>query len=203
MTSVLEASGQPLAFDQRPAELVVHLSRPFRFGEEPFFKTISHFLHHYAFDVVDTADFIRSVKTVTGQNLDWFFDQWLFKPGHPVFEVRSEWDEEAKAVRLQVKQVQDFSRGVPVFRVPIVIKLVTARATERRQIWVDKKEETFELPVAEKPLLVRFDSDNVLIKEVTFARGLGELIFQLKNDDVLGRMDAASALVALAAMCGQ
>ncbi len=110
--------------------------------------------------------------------------------------MRSKWDEEAKAVRLQVKQVQDFSRGVPVFRVPIVIKLVTARATERRQIWVDKKEETFELPFAEKPLLVRFDNDNVLIKEVTFARGLGELIFQLKNDDVLGRMDAASALVA-------
>lgn len=36
-------------------------------GDESFFKILSHFLHRYAFDAVDTSDFIRSVKTVTGQ----------------------------------------------------------------------------------------------------------------------------------------
>jgi len=183
------------AHSYQKAACVIHMLRSL-VGEEPFFKIISHFLHNYAFDVVDTGDFIRSVKTVTGQNLDWFFDQWLFMPGHPVFEVRSEWDEEAKVVRLQVRQVQDFSRGVPVFRVPVSIKLVTARTTEIRKIWVERQEETFEFPLTQKPLLVRFDSDNVLIKEITFPREVDELIFQLKNDDVIGRMDAASVLVA-------
>ncbi len=172
---------------------VIHMLRSI-LGDEPFFETLRRFLHRYAFDAVDTADFIRSVKTVTGRNLDWFFDQWLFKPGHPVFEVKSDWDPAAKTVRLRVAQVQDFARGVPVFRAPVAVKLVTAAGTDIRTIWVEKREETFELPLEERPLLVRFDADNVLIKEITFPKERDELLFQLKNDDVIGRMGAAAAL---------
>jgi aminopeptidase N len=174
---------------------VLHMLRAL-VGDEPFFKTLSHFLHRYAFDAVDTADFIRSVKTVTGRNLDWFFDQWLFKPGHPVFEVGSEWDPVSKLVRLKVAQVQDFSRGVPVFRVPVSVKLVTPGKTDMRRIWIERKEETFELSLEEKPLLVRFDADNVLIMEIAFPKEHEELLFQLGRDDVIGRMDAAAALPA-------
>jgi aminopeptidase N len=175
--------------------LVLHMLRSL-LGDEPFFRTLSHFLHSHAFDVVDTADFIRSVKTVTGRNLDWFFDQWLFKPGHPVFEVGYEWDPAARVVRLRVAQVQDLSKGVPLFRVPVSVRLVTARGTETREIWVEKREETFELPLSERPLLVRFDGDNVLLKEFSFPKGIDELLFQLKHDDAVGRMDAAAALAA-------
>ena len=175
--------------------LVLHMLRSL-VGDEPFFKTLSHFLHRYAFDAVDTADFIRSVKTVTGRNLDWFFDQWLYKPGHPVFEVKSEWDAAGKAVRLEVSQAQDFSRGVPVFRVPVSIRIVTPGKTDIRKVWIDERRETFEFPLEEKPLLVRFDEDNALIKEITFPRERDELIFQLGHDDVIGRMDAASGLLA-------
>ena len=98
--------------------LVLHMLRQ-QLGDAAFFDTLKHFLHRYAFEPVDTGDVIRSVKTVTGQNLDWFFDQWLFKPGHPVFDVRSEWDPARKVVVLTVAQVQDFARGIPVFRVPV------------------------------------------------------------------------------------
>jgi len=174
---------------------VLHMLRAL-VGDEPFFKTLSHFLHRYAFDAVDTADFIRSVKTVTGQNLDWFFDQWLYKPGHPVFEVGSEWDPVSKLVRLKVAQVQDLSRGVPVFRVPVSVKLVTPGKTDIRRIWIERKEETFELPLEENPLLVRFDADNVLIMEIAFPKEHEDLLFQLRHDDVIGRMDAAAALPA-------
>ena len=174
---------------------VLHMLRAL-VGDEPFFKTLSHFLHRYAFDAVDTADFIRSVKTVTGQNLDWFFDQWLYKPGHPVFKVGSEWDPVSKLVRLKVAQVQDLSRGVPVFRVPVSVKLVTPGKTDIRRIWIERKEETFDLPLEEDPSLVRFDADNVLIMEIAFPKEHEELLFQLRHDDVIGRMDAASALPA-------
>jgi aminopeptidase N len=173
--------------------LVLHMLRAI-LGDEIFFKTLSHFLHRYAFDAVDTADFIRSVKTVTGQNLDWFFDQWLFKPGHPVFDIRSEWDAVRKVVRLKVTQVQDFAKGVPVFRAPVTVKVVAAGASETHRVWIREREETFEFPAETKPLLVRFDADNELIKEVTFPKETAELLYQLKNDDVIGRMTAAGEL---------
>ena len=177
---------------------VLHMLRSL-VGDEPFFGTLRHFLHRYAFDSVDTADFIRSVKTVTGQNLDWFFDQWLYKPGHPVFEVASEWDAAGKVVRLKVAQVQDFSKGVPVFRVPVSIKLVSPGKTEIHEVWIDEREETFELRSETRPLLVRFDEDNVLLMEIAFPKERDELLFQLGHDDVIGRMDAAAALQAFEA----
>jgi aminopeptidase N len=166
-------------------------------GDEIFFKTLSQFLHRYAFDAVDTADFIRTVKTVTGQNLDWFFDQWLFKPGHPVFDLRSEWDAAGKVVRLKVAQVQDFAKGVPVFRVPVSVKVVTAARSETHRIWIRGREETFEFPAETKPLLVRFDATNELIKESIFPKETAELLYQLRNDDVIGRMTAAGELGAV------
>jgi aminopeptidase N len=176
--------------------LVLHMLRSI-LGDEIFFKTLSQFLHRYAFDAVDTADFIRSVKTVTGQNLDWFFDQWLFKPGHPVFDLRSEWDPARKAVRLKVAQVQDLARGIPVFRVPVSVKIVTAGGAVTHRVWIRDKEETFEFPAETKPLLVRFDATNELIKETTFPKETAELLYQLKNDDVIGRMSAAGELAAV------
>ena len=175
--------------------LVLHMLRNL-LGDDAFFATLTHFLHRYAFDAVDTADFIRSVKTVTGQNLDWFFDQWLFKPGHPVFDVRSDWDQARKVVTLRVAQVQDFRRGIPVFRVPVAVGIVNAAGTTTTTVWIRERQETFEFPSDTKPLLVRFDQGDVLIKEVNFPKGQDELLYQLAHDDVRGRMSAASGLLA-------
>jgi aminopeptidase N len=173
--------------------LVLHMLRHL-LGDERFFATLRHFLHRYAFDAVDTGDFIRSVKTVTGENLDWFFDQWLFRPGHPVFDVRSDWDAARKLVTLRVVQQQDFSRGIPVFRVPVAVAIVTPAGTTRKTVWIREKEEVFEFPAETKPLMVRFDEGHVLIKEMTFARDQDALSYQLKHDDVIGRMEAAREL---------
>jgi aminopeptidase N len=174
--------------------MVLHMLRNL-VGDESFFKILSHFLHRYAFDAVDTNDFIRSVKTVTGQNLDWFFDQWLYKPGHPVFNVRSEWDDSRKMASVKVSQVQDFSRGVPVFRVPVAIAVTTPKGKITRTVWIRDKEETFEFPAEARPLLIRFDEGNVLLKEGNFPKELDELLYQLRNDDVIGRMSSAADLL--------
>jgi aminopeptidase N len=172
---------------------VLHMLRSL-LGDERFFAVLRHFLHTHAFQPVDTNDFIRSVKTVTGENLDWFFDQWLFRPGHPVFDVRSEWDPARKVVRLKVSQVQDLARGIPVFRVPVGVGLVTASGETTTTVWVREKEEVFELAAATKPLLVRFDREHVLLGEVSIPKEADELLYQLRHDDAIGRMDAAEAL---------
>ena len=197
---------RPIVFDryERPqqnfdshtypkAAVVLHMLR-FVLGDKAFFRTLKYFLHKHAFEAVDTHDFMKAVKETTGQNLDWFFEQYIFSPGHPVFDVNYVWDEEAGNVKLTVRQVQDTSKGVPIYRIPVIIGIHTAEGKIAEKVWIEKKEEVFEFPAAEKPLMVRFDEGNYLLKEWTFAKSSTELLYQLENDDVIGRTWAAGEL---------
>jgi aminopeptidase N len=156
-------------------------------GDEPFFRTLSAFLHEYAFQAVDTHDFMKTVKDVTGRNMDWFFEQFLFLPGHPVFQVASDWDAEAEEVLVQVRQVQSRENGVPIYRTPVRIGIVTPSGRRVEEVWLEEEEQTFTFSSQEEPLLVRFDEGNWLLKEWTYEKSVEELLFQVKNDDVIGR----------------
>lgn len=163
-------------------------------GDTPFRKTISHFLHKHAFGSADTHDFLTTVKEVTGQNLDWFFQQWLLSPGHPVFDVSYRWDESQKHIQLRIAQTQDTSSRVPIFKTPVVIAVVTAEGKKTEKLWLRDKVEEFVIGCHKVPLMVRFDEGNFLLKEWAFAKKTQELRYQLKHDDVIGRMWAASEL---------
>ncbi|HEC61647.1 MAG TPA: aminopeptidase [bacterium] len=173
---------------------VLHMLR-FILGDKPFFRTLRHFLHKHEFQPVDTHDFMIAVKESTGQNLDWFFEQFIYKPGHPEFEISYQWNENTKKVLLKVAQLQDFSLGIPVYKIPVIIGITTSKGKAAKKVWIKQKEEMFEFEVNEKPLMVRFDEGNYLLKEWTFDKKMDELLYQLKNDDVIGKMWAASELV--------
>ncbi len=197
---------RPIVFDRwnKPQDLfdrhayqkaaaVLHMMR-FVMGDEPFFQTHKHFLHKHAFQPVDTHDFSKAIKEATGQNLDWFFDQWFFRPGHPVFDVRYTWDQPSRKLNVTVEQVQDTSKGVPIYRTPVIIGIVTPGGKRSEKVWLTNKVEEFEFPCAQEPLLVRFDQGNYLLKEWSFPKTRKELLYQLQHDDVIGRMWAASQL---------
>ncbi|MBT8395678.1 MAG: M1 family metallopeptidase, partial [Gemmatimonadetes bacterium] len=156
-------------------------------GDEPFFRTLSTFLHEHAYTPVDTHDFMKTVKDVTGRNMDWFFEQNLFLPGHPVFDVASEWDAESEEVRVQVRQVQSREHGVPIYRTPLRIGIVTPSGKRVEEVWLEQEEQAFVFPSPEKPLLVRFDEGNWLLKEWSYEKSVEELLFQARNDDAIGR----------------
>jgi len=156
-------------------------------GEEPFFKTLSTFLHEHAFRPVDTHDFMKTVKEVNGQNMDWFFKQFIFRPGHPVLEVLSNWDAEAGEVRLTVAQTQSRDHGVPIYRMPVQIGIVTPSGKRVEEVWLTSEHDTFVFPSREEPLLVRFDEGNWLLKEWSYPKSPEELLYQAQNDDVIGR----------------
>jgi len=184
---------------------VLHMLR-FILGDQLFFQVLKEFLHKYSFQPVDTHDFMKTVKEVTGENLDWFFEQWLFRPGHPVFEVASKWEEGEKTLGLWIKQVQDTSRGIPLYKTPVLIGIRGSKSLDEDaikgdkddeiiyKIWITEKENYYKFHLTQKPLLVRFDRGNYLLKEWTFPKSVEELLYQAQHDDVIGRMWAVQEL---------
>jgi len=163
-------------------------------GDRQFLRALSYFLHQHAFEPVDTHDLEKAITDSTGQVLNWFFDEWVYKAGHPVLDVSYEWNEAAKKVTLQANQTQQTSEWVPIFQMPVVIGITTGSGRQSHTVWIRERHERFEFDCAEKPLLVRFDEGNHLLKELTFTKTVDELVFQLQHDDVVGRMWAASQL---------
>ncbi|MGD8315756.1 MAG: M1 family metallopeptidase, partial [Syntrophobacterales bacterium] len=71
-------------------------------GEEEWWEVVTLFLKEHRDSVVETVDFARCIEEVTGDNYDWFFDQWFYKPGFPVLECSCEYQEKEKNLFLHL-----------------------------------------------------------------------------------------------------
>ncbi len=172
----------------------------FVLGEELFWKGINHYVKKNQWQNVETSDLSAAIEEATGQNLEWFFDEWIYRMGHPQFEIKSSYDG-SKTLKLTVKQTQKPDDKRPwfpspdFFTMPVDIAVTTAAGEKIHRVWIDKPEKEFTFEVDSKPLIVNFDRGNYLIKQVKFDRSDDELAYQLLRDsDVMGRVLAAIEL---------
>jgi len=179
---------------------VLHMLRTF-LGEDKWWRSINYYLTKHAHQPVETAQFRIAIEETTGQPMDWFFDQWVYKMGHPVFRVTQDYNPTNKTLTLLVRQEQllDFESQYPqvtLFRTPVDIEIGTSSNTRIERVEIaDKQEQTFKFAVDSEPLLVNFDYGGTLIKELIFSKTTGQLLYQLAHDqDVLGRIWAQQQL---------
>ena len=164
-------------------------------GDEAFFKSIQYYLKKFEWRTVETDDLRRSIEEVTGQNLDWFFDQWLAKGGYPEFEVTQSYDARARMLRLAVRQAQKVDEITPLFKTPVDIEVVTKSGARVFRVMIERAEHDFYLDVEGPPLAVNFDRHNRVLKRLSFDRPKEDLIYLLKrSDDVTARLRAAREL---------
>ena len=179
---------------------VLHMLRK-TLGEDNWWRAINYYLRKYANQPVETEQFRIAIEESTGQAMDWFFDEWLYRMGHPIFRVSQNYDPSTKVLKLTVEQLQTVDPTsqfpqVTMFQTPVEIEIGTASGMrlERVQI-LPQKEQSFSFSTDSAPLLVNFDYRGTLIKELQFDKTTEELVYQLKkDDDVLGRVWALKQL---------
>lgn len=89
-------------------------------GTDTFWEGIRAYYREYRDANASTADFRRVMEEASGQELGWFFDQWLRQGGIPAINVKWRYDADAAVVRLTLSQVQ---AGSARFRGPITVRL--------------------------------------------------------------------------------
>ena len=187
------------AYSYQRGAAVLNMLR-FALGEEQFWKALRHYIGKYRWQNVNTPQLVTAIEESTGQNLQWFFDQWVYKLGHPEIEITSSYDG-ARSLKLTVIQTatpQPTASGNEYprfFNMPVDIAITTAAGERVHRVLIDKPECEFVFAVDSKPLIVNFDRGNYLIKQVRFNRSDEELAYQALHDaDVMGRVRAALQL---------
>ncbi len=173
---------------------VLHMLR-YLLGDGGFWKAIHTYVADNRAKVVETTDLLNAVAKATGRNLHRFFDQWVYKAGHPEYKVRYWWDPKKKEANVRVVQTHNTDGETGLFSLPVEFDFYTAQGRKRFRETVEKKSHLFTFRLESEPSLVLFDPDHWILKKVDFPKPEAMWIEQLREDPhVLGRAEAAKAL---------
>jgi len=121
------------------------------------------------------------MEEVSGEDLNWFFNQWYFNQGHPELDIQYGYDENTKEALIRVEQLQNPDRNPPIFDLPVQIDIYAAGKVSRYPARVNERVQTIRLPIAQRPDLINFDAEHMLLAEIKDNRTEDELVFQFRN----------------------
>ncbi|MGI4750672.1 MAG: M1 family aminopeptidase [Janthinobacterium lividum] len=160
-------------------------------GEDAFFSGLNLYLRQNALGNGEAQQLRLAMEKVSGQDLNWFFNQWYYGSGNPDLTINYHWDEASKTQSVYLTQTQEGQ----AFTLPMAIDIYAGGKMERHQVWMKDKSDTLTFKVASKPNLVNVDGDKVLLAKKTDNKTSDEFVFQYFNAPLyLDRFEAMLAL---------
>jgi len=161
-------------------------------GDQPFWASIHNYLVAHAEAGATSDDLRQAVLAATGENLDWFWSEWVYQAGYPELDVAAQYDSAARALTLTIRQTQTDSLKadstglrftVPqVFRMPMTIRVGTAAGDVTRRVELDAREQQVSIPLSGAPTMVIVDDGNAVLKTLDFEEPTAWLATQLRRD---------------------
>lgn len=172
---------------------VLHMLRKY-VGDDAFFKSLEVYLKRKQFETAEISDVRTAFESVTGEDLNWFFDQWFMKPGHPSIKLTQEYNRGRGILKLDIRQVQD-TLATAVYRLPLKIDIWEGGSKKTVPIIMDRSRHVMEIPYANQPDLVLFDADAQLLATIEYEKKTAEWIYQYNHaTKFLHKYDALIAL---------
>lgn len=157
---------------------VLHMLRN-QIGDDAFFSSLKNYLTANSYKSAEIHNLRLAVEEVTGQDMNWFFNQWFMEAGHP--ELAIEYGYENGNATIHVTQKQDL-RYSPTFRLPVNAEVVVNGQRQIYPIVLETTDTTFSFPASAKPDNMLFDSDIVLLADVkSEPKTMSEWVYQLRN----------------------
>ncbi len=148
---------------------VLHMLRGI-IGDSLFFTGLRQYGSMFAYGNASTEEFRNQMETVSGQDLDWFINEWVFNQGYP--EYNYAWSYEASGdvflVHLAIAQVQT---NAPIFQMPMTVRIV-AGGNNDFPILSSQAIQGFDFIVANPPETLILDPDYWVLKLASQVSGI-------------------------------
>ena len=142
----------------------------FTLGDSLFFAAIRSYANDptLMYGTAATADLRRHCELISGRDLGWFFNEWIFGERYPKYTYSYSNIPEAGKYRSTVNISQTTGTSNPAFFVmPINLKFIAAGWDTTVKINNDVASQTFQIYLSHKPDTVQFDPEGWLLRDVT------------------------------------
>jgi aminopeptidase N len=153
--------GIPNAIVYQKGGWTLHLLRA-QLGAEKFWKGIREYYHRYRDSNASTADFRKVMEEVSGQDLGWFFRQWLYRAGTPAVQGGWTYDPKLKKVVIELTQTQPGD----AYRLPLEIAI----GAHLDRIEMIAKQQRFEIAADQAPASVTLDPNTWMLLEANLEK---------------------------------
>ena len=168
---------------------VLHMMRHL-VGDKYFRRSLKTYLQRFAKGNAETDDLRKVFELETSKSLQHFFDQWIFREGHP--ELIIDFHHDNHNAEIKVKQLQP---GEP-FEFPLELEMSFANSHKKIytfNVW--DRESVFQIPVDDEVEYFSIDPEFKILKTISVKAPKEMLLKQLQEgDNVIKRVDAARAL---------
>lgn len=148
---------------------VLHMLRHI-LGDEDFFEVLSVYFDAHAFSLATTQDLRDCIESVTGSDIDWFIDEWVYGYGYPAYDISTEitqsgsmWD-----VEITVSQIQGTGT---FFTMPLEFSIGGAGSDTLVVMLNDQQGQTGLFSVPFQPTLIRFDPGHFVLSTALLGTG--------------------------------
>jgi aminopeptidase N len=154
-------------------------------GDSLFFNMCRTYLNKHGNGNASTADLAQVCKEVSGKNLDYYFDQWIYGAGFPSYQIKWNYKGGKLFVKLTQSNAQD-ANNVFNLSLPLLIRRAGASDT---LVYLNntKSAELFEIGLTDSVNFIQLDPENWILKnvQVTFDGGLNALSGLNPEEDFL------------------
>jgi aminopeptidase N len=147
-------------------------------GDDAFFKSLNNYLTTNKFKTGEAAQLRLAFEEVTGQDLNWFWNQWYYGSGHPKLKIDYDYNDSTGKAKVTIEQTQKTDK---VFRLPIHIDIYNGNKKVRKMVWVENKKDSFEFAYSSRPDLINVDADKLLLCEKTDNKTAENFVHQYKH----------------------
>jgi len=154
--------------------MILHMLRWVE-GDQKYDQTMRSFAAQYAGKSASLDDFKTIAEKNYGEQLTWFFSQWLDSTGAPEFKVKytvyrlgntardgKGGSKEDKSAGFRV--VGQITQDLDLFRMPVELKIDTDGKTEQKRLDVVGTDSAFTVETFGKPRRISIDPDDRVLK---------------------------------------
>ena len=143
---------------------ILHMLR-YYLGDDAFYNGLKKYLNDNAYNSVEIHQLRIAMEAVSGEDLNWFFNQWFLASGHPILAIDYDYNDNKKQQIVNIEQIQDQS-NTNIYKLPFAVDIYVDGEAKRYLAEMTQKKQQFVFDVSKKPSNVIFDAEHMLLAEI-------------------------------------